>query len=1171
MEHSFIPPNDIEKALSQYCAPPVRQKKSFHSGSISDSTFKRIAELLAHLESHDGHQGWKTRPRTYTVLRNIRRLDLFPHFINHGLNDIAFPYTIDKLPDQIHEDGLRDEFLRHQRYVLTDASQLENGRHAYTKDGADLFYVGKYLGRGGSVDQVWSRMSLRCFARKQFLRKKSAKDDQAVLKRFEHELSSLKRLSHEHLVKMIGSYTDKRTFAFIMDLVADMNLYTLLERYEQVHHEWAPSLRSYFGCLANAVGYLHSQRIRHRDLKPENILIKDFKVYIADFGSALDWSHAMIDTTADANVPITARYMAPEVANWQPRNSASDMWSLGVVYLEMLTVLLGQSLRTMRKFMEDNGTKHPFVYGNPPATTLWFEQLRRGNAGSDSDNEPLTWIKDLTQPNPERRPKPWTLTSQIRHSASSTAFIGICCGDDDEVYESESPPSWSDAGEDADSVSLSQPPEASQPAGRPFGSQVLPSQRSSVEYWLSVNSTTSIADLPRPITVLEQRAFEEPYQIFEDESITAVLDDSQCQKPAAKRLQQDRVLETCVGYEITEDGSDHDEGTGPLGYKVTEDSSDSEPIIRSSSPGNVARSLQVPVHERHGTSTPDDKSVCAIIEQLDSVPEIPDLSPPLIPRTSIPTTSGNNDQISSLATTVCKDAQIPTVATIYERPSHPHGRSFSRSSEIDGRSTASRSLPQPPAPPITDDAVDLDDQIPCSYILPPPSGKRKSVHFSPDPARPPLYIYVPERPAPSRRVPLPTTQYVPNRKSVHFSPDIVGPPPSMAERPAPSRRVPLPTTQYIPNLNNDETEQNIARWLSSSVQPSQSSRPLSSSVSLDFFAGMTAELYMREVWEAASTIDTSVLSVGSRKQFSQLGSAIVRQDRHMHFVEKYAEAGKAGAVRELLQAGCNPGTRKIPNYRPLINAVRAGTQRHNKVVKALLDHGADVNVTHPRTGKTALQFAIENDNFPGYTNLIRNLLEHAANPNALDKNKDGPLLQILYGGYNPLEKHKRDALACLLQPHLDTDVNIRSLGTADMPIHLAVRRHDAIAVGILIHKGSTVNDRNGAGVTPLQIAASSWKENCPETEMDLLRYLLEGGANRIVNEARGNDKDTALHLAASRGCVQAVRILLSHGADGCLKNGKGKTAVDVAKANKSKMSEQAYTAILDKLIRVTAD
>lgn len=504
-------------------------------------------------------------------------------------------------------------------------------------------------------------MSFRYFARKQFLRKRSAKDDQAVLKNFENELSSLKRLSHEHLVKMIGSYTDQNTFAFLMDLVADMNLYQLLEHYKQAQYDWAPSLRSYFGCLANAVGYLHSKRIRHRDLKPENILVKDFKIYIADFGSAFDWSDAVRDTTTDANVPITARYMAPEVANRQSRSSASDMWSLGVVYLEMVTVLRGQSLRTMRKFIEENGTKHPFVYGNPAATTRWFEQLRLSNAGPDSDNEPLTWIKDLTQPSPERRPKPWALASQIRQSVSSMAFIGMCCADDDEVFESESPSSMSDLGEDVDNVSLFQQFDALEPTRRPFGSQVLPSKQSVVEQWLDWDRTTSIAaNFQQGISVPEQHDYEGPYQIFDDESIAAPPDNLQDQVPATGCLQQIRVLETCVGYEITDDGSDHDESTRPLGYEVTEDSSDSEPTIRSPSPLHVTGSLQAPINELGQVSAPNDISVRAIIEELDSMPEIPDSSLPPVSQALIPTTSSNGTHLPPLATKVGEEIQMST-------------------------------------------------------------------------------------------------------------------------------------------------------------------------------------------------------------------------------------------------------------------------------------------------------------------------------------------------------------------------------------------------------------------------------------------------------------------------------------------------------------------------------
>ncbi|KAL8732934.1 MAG: hypothetical protein Q9181_003768 [Wetmoreana brouardii] len=1194
IEQTQIPISDIENALSRFCAPPPPDKKTGSVGSISDSTFKHITELLTHLESHHDHQGWKTRPRTYTVLRNIDRLDLFPHFIDRDLNDIAFPYTIDKLPDFIDEDGVRDKFLRHQKYILTDANHLEKGRHAYTKNGEDLFHLVKHLGRGGygSVDMVWSRMSFRCFARKQFLRKRSAKEDQTVLKMFENELANIKRLSHEHLVKVVGSYTDQRSFAFLMDLVADMNLLTLLEQYNRLQNDWSPSLRSYFGCLANAVAHLHTQRIRHRDLKPANILIKDFKVYIADFGSALDWSNTTKDTTAEASVPATARYMSPEVANRTPRNSASDMWSLGVVYLEMVTVLRGRSLASLMKFMENNGTKHPYVYGNAPATTRWFEELRLSSSGPTSDNEPLTWIKDLTQRDPRRRPLPWALTDQIRHSACSTAFMGICCANDDEIVESPPPTSpFTYPREDADEVPLLEQLEAFGSIEKPFGALVRPSQQSSVERWLGMNPISAVAEVAPAVTLPDITMREEPYGIEYDEPTVPTTENSLYLDTVRQDLQQERVIETCDGYDITEDLSDDEGGEGQIGYEVTEDSSDSEPTVCPPSPSIPADSLGSPISETR-----------EVFEQLDSLAESPEGAGAVLQIAEIPTSTTARSRDSSTASCVRErpnpKAELPVPVPVPETQESvqiPPARS---------RNRACNTISNIPT------VTDLQPRVLLRKIAEPDSAATRLRDNS-------TASCVRERPNPSTElpvpVPVPKTQgsvQTPPARSRNRACNAISNVPRVAdlqprvlpckiaepdsaaarlrdsstascvrERPNPNTElpvpVPVPETQgsvetplarsrnRAPNSThargNALTAQNLSQLDSNASNKDRQASQVKRLPSSLAKPKMTAEFYMQEVWEAASTIETSVLSVGTQKAISRLGPGVVWQDRHMHYVTHYAKMGKAAAVRELLLAGCNPGTKKKPNHKPLISAVRAGTQRHNKVVRALLDHGADVNARDPGSGKTALHFAIENAYFPGYTNLIRNLLEHAADPNVLDWSKDTPLLQILYGGYKPLEKHKRDALACLLQPHLDVDVNVKPLGTSDMPIHLAVRRHDAIAVAMLIHKGSRVNDPNGAGATPLRIAARSWKENPPDNDIELLKYLLEGGAK--VNEASGDNQDTALHLAAAQGCLQIVNILLSRKANPELCDKEGKTVAEVATANKPKMSDETYAAI----------
>ncbi|MCJ1276600.1 hypothetical protein MMC21_004406 [Puttea exsequens] len=303
-------------------------------------------------------------------------------------------------------------------------------------------------------------------------------------------------------------------------------------------------------------------------------------------------------------------------------------------------------------------------------------------------------------------------------------------------------------------------------------------------------------------------------------------------------------------------------------------------------------------------------------------------------------------------------------------------------------------------------------------------------------------------------------------------------------------------------------------------------------------------VYMQEVWEAASSAPTSIMSEGTRKGFNAMrASGMVWQDRHMKFVEHFAKLGKAAALRELLQAGCNPGYKDKPRTAPLLIAVKGGSQRHNKCVRALLDAGANVNARLAHN-KTVLHYAIEHDDFKGYTNLIRDLLEAGANPNVKDKSGDFPLLQILYGGYEPLEKHKRDALACLLQKEFDTDVNIMPPGTLNMPLHLAVRRKDPWAVGLLLNRGAKVNTPNGSGQTPLMLAAATWGPKESHNQNEILRFLLEAGVN--VNEQPEPSRMTALHLAISQGYETGVTMLLSKGAKSHCKNNEGKSPFNSA-------------------------
>ena len=126
-----------------------------------------------------------------------------------------------------------------------------------------------------------------------------------------------------------------------MDPVADYDLKYYLMIYPMPKENFA-YLRSFFGCLASALKYLHEQNCRHKDIKPGNILVKGGSVFITDFGTSLDWTEDQLEATTGRPTAFTNTYAAPEVAEGRPRDRSADIWSLGCVFLEIIvsTVLL---------------------------------------------------------------------------------------------------------------------------------------------------------------------------------------------------------------------------------------------------------------------------------------------------------------------------------------------------------------------------------------------------------------------------------------------------------------------------------------------------------------------------------------------------------------------------------------------------------------------------------------------------------------------------------------------------------------------------------------------------------------------------------------------------------------------------------------------------------------
>lgn len=157
---------------------------------------------------------------------------------------------------------------------------------------------------------------------------------------FESELETLGTIKHRNLVRLRGFCTAENVKLLIYDFVPNGNLDQLLHVYspELKHVPWASRLKIALG-VARGLAYLHhgcNPRIIHRDVSASNVLLdEDLDPRLSDFGLAK--LIGLYESHLSLTVGGTFGYVAPEYAQTGRATEKIDVYSYGVVLLELLT------------------------------------------------------------------------------------------------------------------------------------------------------------------------------------------------------------------------------------------------------------------------------------------------------------------------------------------------------------------------------------------------------------------------------------------------------------------------------------------------------------------------------------------------------------------------------------------------------------------------------------------------------------------------------------------------------------------------------------------------------------------------------------------------------------------------------------------------------------------
>ena len=153
-----------------------------------------------------------------------------------------------------------------------------------------------------------------------------------------NEVHVLKAMRHPYIITYKESFMDKKCLCIVMDYADGGDLYTKIANQKKIGKVMysEDQILDWFVQMALAIKHIHDRKILHRDLKTQNIFMTQTnQIKIGDFGIARVLQHTYDCAQTAIGTPY---YLSPEICQEKPYNQKSDIWSLGCILYEMVTL-----------------------------------------------------------------------------------------------------------------------------------------------------------------------------------------------------------------------------------------------------------------------------------------------------------------------------------------------------------------------------------------------------------------------------------------------------------------------------------------------------------------------------------------------------------------------------------------------------------------------------------------------------------------------------------------------------------------------------------------------------------------------------------------------------------------------------------------------------------------